>query len=59
VRRCFRILKCGLTITLADITEEEFRVMELIEGARQDQISAEDGDAGSFQESLRRKLSRR
>ena len=34
VRRCFRILNAksiGLTITLADITEEEFRVLELIE----------------------------
>jgi hypothetical protein len=33
VRRCFRILNAksiGLTITLADITEEEFRVLELI-----------------------------
>jgi hypothetical protein len=29
----------GLTITLADITEEEFRVLELIEGERQEQIS--------------------
>ena len=26
----------GLTITLADITEEEFRVMELIEAERQE-----------------------
>ena len=36
VRRCFRILSAkniGLTITLADITEEEFRVLELIEAA--------------------------
>jgi hypothetical protein len=34
VRRCFRILNAkssGLTITLANITEEEFRVLELIE----------------------------
>jgi hypothetical protein len=31
VRRCFRILNAksiGLTITLADITEEQFRVLE-------------------------------
>ena len=37
VRRCFRILNAksiGLTITLADITEEEFRVLELIEAER-------------------------
>jgi hypothetical protein len=41
VRRCFRILNAksiGLTITLADITEEEFRVLELIEAERQDQV---------------------
>ena len=41
VRRCFRILNAksiGLTITLADITEEEFRVLELIEAERQEQI---------------------
>jgi RNA polymerase subunit RPABC4/transcription elongation factor Spt4 len=34
VRRCFRILNAkniGLTITLSDITEEEFHVLELIE----------------------------
>jgi hypothetical protein len=40
VRRCFRILNAkgiGLTITLADITEEEFRVLELIEAERQEQ----------------------
>jgi hypothetical protein len=33
VRRCFRLLNAkgiGLTITLADITEEEFRAMELV-----------------------------
>jgi hypothetical protein len=44
VRRCFRILNAkamGLTITLADVTEEEFRVMELIEVERQDQIRVE------------------
>jgi hypothetical protein len=37
VRRCFRILNAkniGLTITLGDITEEEFRVLELIESER-------------------------
>ena len=33
----------GLTITLADITEEEFRVLELIEVERQEQIKAGDG----------------
>ena len=41
VRRCFRILNAkaiGLTITLADITEEEFRVLELIEAERQEQM---------------------
>jgi hypothetical protein len=41
VRRCFRILNAksiGLTITLADLTEEEFRVLELIEAERQEQI---------------------
>ena len=38
VRRCFRILNSksfGLTITLADITEQEFRVLELIDVERQ------------------------
>jgi hypothetical protein len=31
VRQCFRILRAniGLTITLANITEEEFQVLEL------------------------------
>ena len=46
VRRCFRILNAksiGLTITLADITEEEFRVLELIEAERQEQVR--NGDA--------------
>ena len=41
VRRCFRILNArsiGLTITLEDITEEEFRVLELIEAERQEQM---------------------
>ena len=62
VRRCFRILNAkamGLTITLADITEEEFRVMELIETERQEQVAPEDRDATSFQELLVHKLSRR
>jgi hypothetical protein len=49
----------GLTITLADVTEEELRVMELIEAERQEQVSNEDRDAKSFQELLIRKLSRR
>src|ERR1017187_9375198 len=50
VRRCFRILNAksiGLTITLADITEEEFRVLELIEAERQEQIKAGNGGNGS------------
>ena len=37
VRRCFRILHAkamGLTITLADLTEQELRVMEMIECER-------------------------
>ena len=62
VRRCFRLLNAkamGLTITLADITEEEFRVMELIEVERQEQMSAEDSVARSLQEPLLRKLARR
>ena len=62
VRRCFRLLNAkamGLTITLADITEEELRVVELIEAERQEQTAAEDGGAQSFQELLLRKLSRR
>jgi len=48
VRRCFRILNAkniGLTITLADITEEEYRVLELIEAKRQEQIK--DGTSGT------------
>jgi hypothetical protein len=48
VRRCFRIPNAksiGLTITLADITEEEFRVLELIEAERQAQIKTGDGGA--------------
>ncbi len=46
VRRCFRILNAkniGLTITLADITEEEFRVLELIEAERQEQNKSGEG----------------
>ncbi len=41
VRRCFRILNAksiGIIITLSDITEEEFRVLELIEAERQEQM---------------------
>jgi hypothetical protein len=52
VRRCFRVLNAksiGLTITLADITEEEFRVLELIEAERQEQIRNGDNDAQRFQ----------
>jgi len=62
VRRCFRLLNAkaiGLTITLADITEEEFRVMELIDTEQKGHMAAEDRDAKSFQELLIRKLSRR
>ena len=62
VRRCFRILNAksmGITITLSDITEEEFRALELIDAVRQEQASAEDSGAKSFQELLVRKLSRR
>ena len=62
VRRCFRLLNAkaiGLTITLDDITEEEFRAMELIEAVRQEQAADEDKDSKSFQELLLRKLSRR
>jgi len=62
VRRCFRLLNAktiGLTITLQDITEEEFRVMELIDSEQKEYVAAEDRDAKSFQELLIRKLSRR
>ena len=48
VRRCFRLRNAkaiGLTITLADITEEELRVMEMIEGERQAQTADEDRGA--------------
>ena len=51
VRRCFRILNAksiGLAITLADITEEEFRVLGLIEAERQEQISSGHGGNGSL-----------
>ena len=44
VRRCFRLLNAksmGLAITLADITEEEFRVLELIEAERQEQMKGD------------------
>jgi hypothetical protein len=33
----------GLTITLEDMTEEEFRVLELIEDKRQEGLSSGDG----------------
>jgi hypothetical protein len=62
VRRGFRLLHAkalGLTITLDDITEEEFRVMELIDGEQKEHAAVEDRDAKSFQELLIRKLSRR
>ena len=52
VRRCFRILNAkniGLTITLADITEEEFRVLELIEVERQEQNRSGEGAPGPRQ----------
>ena len=62
IRRCFKLLNAktmGFTITLADVTEEEFRAMELIDTARAEQASSEDNGAKSFQELLLRKLSRR
>jgi len=64
VRRCFRLLNAktmGITITLADVTEEEFRVMELIETERreQQQASHDDSNAQNFQQLLLRKLSRK
>ena len=62
VRRCLRLLNAkamGLLITLADITEEEFRAMEMIESDRQQQITSEDSNAKTFQELILRKLSRR
>jgi hypothetical protein len=51
VRRCFRILNAkgiGLTITLADITEEEFRVLELIEAERQGQAANQDKNTRGY-----------
>ena len=62
VRRCFRLLNAktmGLTITLSDLTEEEFRVLEMIEAERTQQIKEGDESAQSSQELLLRKLSRR
>ena len=62
VRRCFRWLNAkamGVTITLADLTEEEFRVMEAIETERQEQANQDDNRAESFQDLLLRRLSRR
>lgn len=62
VRRSFRLFNAkavGLTITLDDVTEEEFRVMELIDAEQKEHVAAEDRDAKSFQELLVRKLSRR
>ena len=49
----------GLTITLADLTEEEFRVLEIIDAERADRDSMEDSGAKRVQELLLRKLSRR
>jgi len=62
VRRCFRLLNAkamGLAIMLADITEEEFRAIELIETERQELAKAEDNGAQSLHELLLRRLSRR
>jgi hypothetical protein len=62
VRRCFRLLNAkaiGLTLTLDDVTEEEFRVMELIDSEQKEYTASEDRNAQSFQELLIRKLSRR
>ena len=62
VRRCFRLLSAkslGIVLTLADITEEEFQVMEIIEAERTARDEKEDMGARSFQELLIRKLSRR
>jgi len=50
VRRCLRILNAksiGLTITLADVTEEEFLVLELIEAEHQERIKNAGGIHGS------------
>jgi hypothetical protein len=60
VRRCFRILNAkalGLTITLADITEEEFRVLELIEVERQQHAADGDKASNSPQKLILRRLS--
>ena len=62
VRRSFRLFNAkaiGLSIALDDITEEEFRVMEVIDVELKEHTAAEDRDAKSFQELLIRKLSRR
>lgn len=62
VRRAFRLLNAkglGITITLEDVTEEEFRVMELIDSEQKEHVASEDRDVKSFQELLIRKLSRR
>ena len=40
-------------------SEEEFRVMELIDTEQEEHVAAEDRDAKSFQELLIRKVSRR
>jgi hypothetical protein len=60
VRRCFRILNAksiGLTITLADITEEEFRVLELIDAERQEQISSGDDRTSRWRVKIHRRPS--
>ena len=63
VRRCFRLLALkedvGITITLADVTEEELQVMEVIVAERARKDGEDDAGAQSFQELLIRKLSRR
>ena len=62
VRRAFRLLNAktmGVTITLADLTEEEFRAMEMIETERQEQANQDESNAQSFQELLLRRLARR
>ena len=62
VRRCFRILNAkqiGIAITLDDITEEEFQVIELIDAEKSEVGKEEDSGAKSFQELLLRRLSRR
>ena len=62
VRRYYRLLNAkslGFTITLEDVTEEEFRTMEMIDAEKGEVTREEDGGAKSFQELLMRKLSRR